>query len=104
MLVVLDADGAISSEGFTANFNAVTGSIHDECIPNGQLLTDSEGYLSDGPGLYYDDMNCVWIIKPTATWKSIGIEFLSFELEQGFDFVKIFDGDSLDSRLIAEFS
>ena len=49
--------------------------------------------LSDGPGDYADDMECVWNINSSGP---ITIVFKAFSTEADYDFLKVFDGTSGD--------
>ena len=49
--------------------------------------------VSDGPGDYADDMECVWNITSSGP---ITIVFKAFATEADHDFLRIFDGQSGD--------
>ncbi len=49
--------------------------------------------VSDGPGDYADDMECIWNIHSSGP---ITIVFEAFSTEAGYDFLKVFDGTSGD--------
>jgi hypothetical protein len=49
--------------------------------------------VSDGPGDYADDMECIWNINSTGP---ITIVFKAFSTEADHDFLKVFDGRSGD--------
>ncbi len=49
--------------------------------------------VSDGPGDYADDMECVWSITSVGP---ITIVFKAFATEADYDFLRIFDGKSGD--------
>jgi hypothetical protein len=49
--------------------------------------------LSDGPGEYTDDMECIWSITSSGP---ITMVFKAFSTEADYDFLRIFDGTSGD--------
>ena len=49
--------------------------------------------VSDGPGDYADDMECIWNINSSGL---ITIVFKAFSTEADYDFLKVFDGTSGD--------
>ncbi len=49
--------------------------------------------VSDGPGDYADDMECIWNINSSGP---ITIVFKAFSTEADCDFLKVFDGTSGD--------
>jgi hypothetical protein len=49
--------------------------------------------VSDGPGDYADDMECIWDINSSGP---ITIVFKAFSTEADYDFLKVFDGTSGD--------
>ena len=49
--------------------------------------------VSDGPGDYADDMECIWNINSSGP---ITIVFEAFSTEADYDFLKVFDGTSGD--------
>lgn len=74
--------------------------------PNVITLTASSGTLYDtgGPsGNYPDDQRQLWLIQP-PTALNITLEFTSFNLENNWDYLYIYDGDSLDDPLIGVYT
>jgi len=74
------------------------------CDDETTTLVDAFGTLSDGSDEldYLDQTNCSWVIKPAAANK-ITIHFTEFDLEEGYDFVRIYNGVNPDpSALIVE--
>ena len=65
------------------------------------VLTDIYGTVSDGSGNaeYLNNTNCSWVIKPQAANK-ITIHFNEFNLENGYDFVRIYNGVNNDSNAL----
>jgi hypothetical protein len=64
-----------------------------------QTLTGSSGEVTDGSeGEYSGDLDCSWLIN---TGSATTLTFTSFDMEQGYDFVKVYDGDSASAPLLA---
>lgn len=61
-----------------------------QCSGNTTLISNT-GTITDGQGQYSDNQRCEWLVSPSVV-NSITFNFLSFNTEQGFDFVQIFDG------------
>ncbi len=68
-------------------------------------LTSSSGSFNDGSGSsnYVDNLSCSWLID-VRSGRIITLNFSSFDTEQGFDYVKVYDGSSSSSRLLGSFS
>lgn len=68
-------------------------------------LTANNGSFSDGSGTsnYLDNTNCEWLIQP-ANGLPITLDFTSFDTEQGFDQVRVYDGTSATAPLIGAYS
>ena len=63
------------------------------------LHTDSGG----STGNYSDDERTLWLFQPSNV-SSISLDFTSFDLEMDYDYLFIYDGDSIGSPLIGQFS
>ena len=68
-------------------------------VENLTLVGPGPVAVSDGPGDYADDMECVWNITSSGP---ISIVFKAFSTEADYDFLRIFDGTSGD--LLGSFS
>ena len=91
------------------------GSIDIVCSPSSNnnqchcasntTLTAMSGTFSDGSGTsdYGHNSDCKWVIQPSGA-TSISLNFSSFETEDGYDFVDIYDGSSTSSPLLASYS
>ncbi len=69
-------------------------------------LTSPSGTLTDSGGSggdYQDDERLLWLIEP-ANAQQITLDFQSFDLELDYDYLFIYDGDSLDDPLIGPFT
>ncbi len=68
------------------------------------IFTDSTGTIDDGSGdkNYVNNADCYWLIKPENA-QHITLTFTSFDLEYGFDQVKIYDASEYPPVLIETF-
>ena len=53
--------------------------------------------ISDGPGSYANDARCAWVISSTVP---LTLQFSSFNLEAGYDYVNVYDGGSTHASLL----
>jgi len=53
------------------------------CEPSSRIST---GVITDGPGLYANNLNCMWLISANAT---IRLKFTEFETQGGQDFISV---------------
>ncbi len=70
--------------------------------PSVITITSTSGTLYDtggAAGNYPDDQRQLWLIQP-PTAQTITLEFTAFDLETNWDYLYIYDGDSLDDPLI----
>jgi hypothetical protein len=70
------------------------------------VLTNASASLYDTGGIsgdYQDDEREFWLIEPNAAI-DITIDFTAFDLEQGYDNLFIYDGDSLNDPLIGSYT
>ncbi|MCF8297618.1 MAG: C10 family peptidase [Saprospiraceae bacterium] len=70
-----------------------------------KTLNKLQDTISDGSGLnfYNSSSFCRWLISPPGA-TSITINFLSFNTEDGFDFLKVYDGSNTGATLIGKYS
>ncbi|MBU2651582.1 MAG: C10 family peptidase [Bacteroidetes bacterium] len=97
VLVTFDSDASGVAKGFTAAFET-TSPVW--CVGLTQL-EDVSGTFDDGSGSFYynNGATCMWRIQPQYA-SVITLYFNSFDTEEGYDVMKIFDG----STQIASFS
>lgn len=62
-------------------------------------LSNQSGFIVDGFGNYSVDIKCSWLID--AGNSSIRLHIEEFSTECGWDYLYIFDGDSVHSPLVA---
>ena len=63
-------------------------------------LTASNGTLTSGPTSYPDNAICSWLIQPLGGG-TVTLRFTIFDLESNYDFVKVYDGGSASTQLLA---
>ncbi len=68
-------------------------------------LTDCAGSFADGSGSdnYSNNLDCSWLISPDGA-NSVTLTFDDFLTENGYDFVRIYDGVDDSAPLLGEFS
>lgn len=61
----------------------------------------ANGTITDGSGsnIYLDNTNCGWLIY--AQSDSVILEFTSFDIEDGYDYVTIHNGGTINTPIIA---
>lgn len=74
--------------------------------PNTISMTAASGTFYDSGGAsadYSDDERTVWVFEPSNA-QNITLDFTSFSLELDWDFLFIYDGNSIDSPLIGVYT
>lgn len=101
MLVHFTSNSNITSSGWEA---AYTSSVPVYCSGT-TSLTAVSGTFSDGSGSnnYSNNSDCKWLIQPSGVG-SITISFSSFDLQNGLDFIKVYDGTTMSATLLASYS
>ena len=134
MTVVFATDSSVSATGFEAAYSSteVIGpvppapptlqsppftaqpSVHEDtaaptitaqmkCSAQAQVVAAGSGELKLGASMYLPDAECQWLLV-SAAGAAISLRFSQLELELGYDFVKIYDGDTTGSSLIGSYS
>ncbi len=65
------------------------------------------GTIEDGSGPvspYFNNSTCNWLILPGDTLENIKLTFDRFDLEEGKDFIHIYDGTGTDASLIGSYT
>ncbi|MDB9774902.1 M6 family metalloprotease domain-containing protein [Vicingaceae bacterium] len=104
MFIQFTTDNSIVDQGWEISYNSTV--IPPTQFCNGlTTLVSNNGSFSDGSGAnnYVENSNCEWLIQP-ANGLPITLNFTSFDTEQGFDQVNVYDGSSITSTLIGSFS
>lgn len=102
MFISFTSDGSITGDGFSLSWTSTTAASNCSGL---QTITDNSGSITDGSGTnpYANDANCSWKIQP-ADGGAVTLNFTSFATEQGWDFVKVYDGISASATLLGAFS
>jgi hypothetical protein len=69
-----------------------------------QVLRASSGTISDGSGVYAGNSRCTWNLQSEGLVSALKLTFSEFELEDRFDWLKVYDGSSESSPLLGSFS
>jgi len=90
MYVMFITDGSDEGDGFQAEF---TSTYPVYCTNSITTLSDPEGFFSDGSGThnYNNNTVCKWKINPGDGAKDLTLVFSSFDLEDGKDYLKVYD-------------
>lgn len=67
-------------------------------------LNGTRGYISDGSGFYQVNLQCIWLIDSGKKNATIRLQLQKFNTECNYDYLYIFDGDSIQSPLVAALS
>jgi putative methionine-R-sulfoxide reductase with GAF domain len=115
MKVIFTSDSSVNADGWMASYSIAPWGTALEPFPSatfaptaaptqtptagpvpptvsycpGSYLTSQTGILGDGPGAYSSNLNCVWFIQ--ADGRTINVIFNSFDLEFGYDFVRLYE-------------
>lgn len=102
LVVHFHTNGNKAAQGWAAVYSA------GSCLAQGTALGPRSGEVSDGSGndIYKDSLSCFWLIDLSADpeIEKIEFEFTLFDLEYRFDYVSIYDGNSVNSPMVAEFT
>ncbi len=108
MLIHFESDNIENWDGFAANWTSTQnnsgnngGGANTPC--SGLVnLSSSNGSFSDGSGAnnYEPNADCKWLIQVSGA-TSIDLDFSSFDLEQSYDYVKVYDGTDANANLLA---
>jgi len=66
-------------------------------------FTDHHKELSKNDN-YLHNANCTWLIEPDPPANTITLNFQSFEVEKDFDYVVVYDGATVNSPVLGNFS
>jgi hypothetical protein len=107
MLVRFTSDGHEQARGWSAHYSVIEGPY----CPAWSVLRDSTGYVYDGSWIIYDYTNnseCYWLIEPEIPYydsvSGIAIAFSEFNTEKDADYLRIYEGSTVNDRLVAELS
>jgi hypothetical protein len=105
MLVEFISDELTVTSGWSATYTSMAGAVNIGSCNGLQTFTSPSGKISDGSGEYnyQDNSDCMFLIQP-ANATSITLEFLTFDTENDFDFVRVYDGTTTSAPLLGTFS
>ncbi|KAK3572019.1 hypothetical protein QTP86_022249 [Hemibagrus guttatus] len=108
MFLVFKTDSSVAAEGWRASYRETLGP-QQGC---GGYLTSSSGMFGspdiDMNGKYDSYLNCLWTIAVDSN-KAVNLSFTTFDLEFStsngcsYDYVKIYDGDSVNYPLVGTY-
>ena len=100
MLIRFTSDYSVTGSGWTAEYTSGEGPV----CANETLLTES-GMVDDNSGDqdYMINANCQKLIEPDDVL-DITLTFTEFNLENGNDYVRVYDGPTTDDELLGEFT
>jgi len=103
LYVVLNSDASINRSGFSASYSSIfVGNSGSNCFSNNNYnLTGTDGNV--GCNGYANNVAVSWAIT-VASGSLVGLEFITFQTESNYDFVKVYDGSSTSSPLLASLS
>lgn len=67
-------------------------------------MNSTFGYITDGRGNYSSDLQCIWLIDSETNNATIRLQIDYFETECSWDHLYVFDGDSIQSPMLAVLS
>lgn len=99
------SDNTITAQGWSLSYTSSflppppkeCNGWHTYIAPSGKITHGDEN------SFYKNNSDCKFLINPPGA-ASISLQFLFFDTEQDFDFVKIYDGPNTDSPLLAVLS
>lgn len=79
--------------------------LHSQTCSGKQTITSNSGTFNDRTSgeTYGDNLDCRWLIQP-ANGRRVTITFSRFSTEQNVDFVTIYDGATVNDRVLGRFS
>lgn len=101
MYVRFYSDEAVTASGWSAYY---TSTYTDYCSGS-NTLTAPSGSFSDGSGGndYNNNADCYWLIQPPNA-SSINLDFTSFDVENNYDGVVVYDGDNVSAPVLGQFT
>ena len=101
MLVRFNSDMNENKQGWSAFYSSTQNTF---CSGN-TVLTASSGIFDDGSNTndYSNNSECSWLIQPTNA-SSITLSFSSFDTEQDYDGVIVYDGSDNSSAILNQYT
>lgn len=87
-------------------FNVKPGGSYPFYCSGTDTLSAMRGTFEDGSGYwdYSSNSSCSWLIDPVDTISHIELSFKDLELESQNDYIRVYDGESTNATMLAEFS
>ena len=112
VFIVFTSDYMIGSEGFEITYNGTISQVgtNPGPITNMGLCNSLTTYgmpamtFHDGSGVnvnYVNNSHCFWLIQPTIPADTIELWMVSLMTEYGYDYVKVYDGTTINDPQIA---
>jgi Zn-dependent metalloprotease len=101
LFIHFTTNGSVVAQGWAVNYAS---SMVPSCLGTTTLTTGS-GAFEDGSGTanYANNSDCYWLIEPTDA-ESITLTFMTMVTEDGFDVVTVYDGPTVGSPILGEYS
>ncbi|KAA9325016.1 CUB domain-containing protein [Adhaeribacter soli] len=94
------SNASVGAPGWVANIGCVTGTTAT-VMSASPVTTCSGTYLDPGGiGNYSDNLNLTQTLSPSTSGSKLQLNFTSFDLETGYDYLAIYDGPNTSSPLI----
>lgn len=96
--IVFKTNNSNTASGWLLSYEA----FHPVYCNNFQVFTDPTGTFDDGSGtdLYNNNTNCKFLIKPYGN-NMITLSFNRFALEDGYDYLRVYDPTTIPPTLLA---
>ncbi len=104
LTVVFTSDGSITSSGWAAAVSCVA--PPGLTMTNGSVSRCGGDFYDSGniSGNYTNNENYVYTICPTTAGQSVLANFINFDLENNYDFLEIYDGNSTSATSLGLFT
>lgn len=101
MLIRFSSDLEVVGQGWSAYYT----STQNEYCSSTTILTSPSGSLTDGSGFnqYANNANCFWLVQPPNA-NTITLNFTTFNTEQDYDGVIVYDGTNSSAPIIGQFT
>jgi hypothetical protein len=103
----LNPGGNSFTQGQGAIINFIPGTASTIECGQTDTLTKFVGSIEDGSGPvspYFNNSACNWLILPGDTLENIKLSFDRFDLEDGKDFLYVYDGLNAEAQLIGSYT
>jgi hypothetical protein len=102
MLIRFTTNATVTSTGWSADYVSY-GTYQGPCID--ETFTAQSGSISDnsGPEEYVNNLDCRKLIQPSGA-ATVTLIFTAFDIEEGWDFVTVYDGATIASPELGSYS